>query len=93
MQPLIHTNSSDVFTAKWDVLLPTMTEINAQMQSLHEAIDGSAMAKHELLDTDVAKVTYENGAVVYVNYRRADVSADGVTIPALGYLVKGGDAK
>lgn len=93
VQPLIHTNSSDVFTAKWDVLLPTMTEINAQMQSLHEAIDGSAMAKHELLDTDVAKVTYENGAVVYVNYRRADVSADGVTIPALGYLVKGGDAK
>ena len=93
VQPLIHTNSSDVFTAKWDVLLPTMTEINAQMQSLHEAIDGSAMAKHELLDTDVAKVTYENGTVVYVNYRRADVSADGVTIPALGYLVKGGDAK
>ena len=93
VQPLIHTNSSDVFSAKWDVLLPTMTEINAQMQSLHEAIGGSAMAKHELLDTDVAKVTYENGAVVYVNYRRADVSADGVTIPALGYLVKGGDAK
>ena len=93
VQSLIHTNSSDVFTAKWDVLLPTMTEINAQMQSLHEAIDGNAMAKHELLDTDVAKVTYENGAVVYVNYRRADVSADGVTIPALGYLVKGGDAQ
>lgn len=93
VQPLIHTNSSDVFSAKWDVLLPTMTEINAQMQSLHEAIDGSAMAKHELLDTDVAKVTYENGTVVYVNYRRADVSADGVTVPALGYLVKGGDAK
>lgn len=93
VQPLIHTNSSDVFSAKWDVLLPTMTEINAQMQSLHEAIGGSAMAKHELLDTDVAKVTYENGTVVYVNYRRADVSADGVTIPALGYLVKGGDAQ
>ena len=93
VQPLIHTNSSDVFSAKWDVLLSTMTEINGKLQSLHEAIGGSAMAKHELLDTDVVKVTYENGTAVYINYRKADVNADGITVPALGYLVKGGDAQ
>ena len=93
VQPLIHTNSSDVFSAKWDVLLSTMTEINGKLQSLHEAIGGSAMAEHELLDTDVVKVTYENGTAVYINYRKADVNADGITVPALGYLVKGGDAQ
>lgn len=93
VQSLIHTNSSDVFSAKWDVLLSTMTEINGKLQSLHEAIGGSAMAKHELLDTDVVKVTYENGTAVYINYRKADVNADGITVPALGYLVKGGDAQ
>lgn len=93
VQPLIHTNSSDVFSAKWDVLLPTMADINGKMQALHEAIGGSAMVKHEQIVTDVVKVSYENGTQVYINYRKADVSVDGVTIPALGYLVKGGDAQ
>ena len=93
VQPLIHTNSSDVFSAKWDVLLPTMTEINTRLQALHEVIDGSAMVKHEVPEADVAKVTYENGTVVYVNYRKTDVTADGMTVPALGYLVEGGDAQ
>ncbi len=93
VQPLIHTNSSDVFSAKWDVLLPTMDEVNAKIQSLHEAIDGSRMVQHEQLDTDVVKVSYENGTQVYINYRKVDVTVDGVNIPALGYLVKGGDAQ
>ncbi len=90
VQPLIHTNSSDVFSAKWDVLLPTMTEINAKLQSLHESIGGSRMVKHEQIEADVVKVSYENGTQVYINYRKADVVADGMTIPAMDYLVKGG---
>ena len=93
VQPLIHTNSSDVFSAQWHVLLSNMAEINAKLQELHAVIDGSAMVNHELLDTDVVKVSYANGAQVYINYRRTEVTADGVTIPALGYLVKGGDAQ
>ena len=92
VQPLIHTNSSDVFSAKWDVLLPTMAEINAKLQSLHDAIGGSRMLKHEQIDADVVRVSYENGTLVYINYRKADVAADGMTIPAMGYLVKGGRA-
>jgi len=93
VQPLIHTNSSDVFSAKWNVLLPTMTEINEKLQDLHESIGGSAMVKHEQIVTDVVKVSYQNGTQVYINYRKADIPVDGVTIPALGYLVKGGDAQ
>ncbi|MBQ3156590.1 MAG: hypothetical protein IJA77_04040 [Clostridia bacterium] len=93
VQPLIHTNSSDVFSAKWNVLLPTMTEINEKLQDLHESIGGSAMVKHEQIVTDVVKVSYENGTQVYINYRKADIPVDGVIIPALGYLVKGGDAQ
>ena len=93
VQPLIHTNSSDVFSAQWDVLLPAMTDINAKLQALHEVIDGSAIVKHELLSADVARVTYANGTTVYVNYSKKDFAADGVTIPALNYLVEGGDAQ
>ena len=38
-------------------------------------------------------MTYENGTLVYVNYRKAEAAIDGVSIPALDYLVKGGDAR
>lgn len=93
VQPLIHTNSSDVFSAKWDVLLPNMTEINAKLKALHGAIDGSAMVNHEQLTADLVKVSYANGTAVYVNYNKVDCTAEGETIPALGYLVKGGDAQ
>ena len=93
VQPLIHTNSSDVFTAQWNVLLPAMADINAELQALHEAVGGSVMVGHKCLAQDVARVTYQNGAVVYVNYRKTDYTADGLTIPALGYLVKGGEAQ
>lgn len=93
VQPLIYTNSSDVFSAKWDVLLPAMTEINAKLQALHAATGGSAMTAHEILAADVVKVTYENGTAVYVNYSKKDVTFDGVTVPALSYLVEGGGAQ
>lgn len=93
VQPLIHTNSSDIFTAQWNVLLPAMTETNAKLLALHEAVGGSAMVRHECLDQDVAKTTYQNGTTVYINYRKTEYTVDGVTIPALDYLVKGGDAQ
>jgi hypothetical protein len=70
-----------------------MAEINAKLQALHEAVDGSAMTAHDILTTDVVKVSYANGTEVYVNYSKKDVTVDGVTIPALSYLVEGGGAQ
>ena len=67
--------------------------VPAKLQALHTAIDGSAMVDHEQLPGDLVKVSYTNGTVVYVNYSKADCTADGETVPALGYLVKGGDAQ
>ena len=48
------------------------------------------MVAHERLAQDVARATYANGTVVYVNYRKTDYAASGVTIPALDYIVEGG---
>ena len=93
VQPLINTNSSDVFTAQWNVMLPTIQKTSAELAALHARLDGAAMVNHERLADDVACVTYANGVRVYVNYRRADYTAGGLTIPALGYLVEGGDAQ
>ncbi len=95
VQPLIYTNASDVFTAQWNVMLPTIRQVDGPIRELHAAIDGAAMVNHEIPDTDVAKVTWSNGVTVYVNYRRTDVTADGVTIPAQSWVVQaeGGEAQ
>ena len=93
VQPLIYTNSSDVFTAQWSVMLGKVLETDAELKALHEQLDGAAMVDHTRLAEDVVCATYANGVRVYVNYRRTDYTADGLTIPALGYLVEGGDAE
>lgn len=51
-------------------------------------IAGHAMIAHERLLPELVKITYENQTVVYVNYAKEPVDADGLTIPALDYLVK-----
>ena len=93
VQPLIYTNSSDVFTAQWNVLLPAIQQTDATLRQLHAAIDGAVMVNHERIDTNVARTTYANGVTVWVNYRRTDYAADGLTIPAMSYLVEGGDGQ
>lgn len=93
VHPLIYTNSSDVFTAQWRVLQPSIQQITKELEALHAAIDGAAMVNHERLGDKLVRVTYANGTVIYVNYRRTDCTVDGSTIPALGYLLKGGNAQ
>ncbi len=96
VQPLIYTNSSDVFTAKWDVMLPNVKEVDGVIRKLNEQLGGAVMADHALLDADVAKVTYENGMSVVVNYRRSSWTQDGLTVPAQSWIVldaEGGEVK
>ena len=55
------------------------------------AVSGKEMEAHERLSDTLAKVTYSGGVAIYVNRGDADAEADGLTIPALSYLVTGGE--
>ena len=61
------------------------------LDEVYAKTDHSAVKRHAQLTRRVARTEYENGAVVYVNYTEEDYAADGVIIPAKGYLVKGGN--
>ena len=39
------------------------------------------------------RVEYSNGKIIYLNYSSEEVIIDGVTIPAIGYIVIGKEAK
>ena len=45
------------------------------------------MVEHRDVATGVVRVTYGDGSRVYVNHTKADVSADGVTVPAENYVL------
>lgn len=92
VQALTQTNSCDVFTAKWDVMMPAVLSVDETLSQLHAALAGARMVDHVLLEEDVARVTYDSGAVIYVNYRREPCRVEGQTIPAQGWLMQeGGD--
>ena len=58
------------------------------------ALDGlmdTPIVGHTQVAEDVYATTYAGGDVVYVNYSQADVTVDGVTVPARGYYRQGGE--
>ncbi len=57
------------------------------------AVSGQDMVAHERLSATLAKVTYSGGTVIYVNRGEAEAQADGQTVPAMSYLVTGGEAQ
>jgi hypothetical protein len=52
-------------------------------------VSGAAIVEHEILSTNVRRITYDNGVVIYVNYSDQAETADGLEIPAMGYRLEG----
>ena len=52
---------------------------------------GSEILRHETLASGVTVTRYQNGTRVYVNYAEEDAAADGLTVPARGFLTVPGE--
>lgn len=52
-------------------------------------VQNAAIIKHEIIDENVRKVTYDNGISILVNYGSTDETVDGITVPANGYATEG----
>ena len=62
-------------------------EVYAEVNGVLSRVSGESMVCHEILAGGVRKVTYSNSVIIYVNYSNEACTADGITIPALGYAV------
>ena len=51
------------------------------------ALQLTFMERHEMLADGVFRVTYSNGAKMYVNYNDAPTIVDGVSIPGMDYAL------
>lgn len=86
---LIYTNSSDVYTSQYTVYRDQILSYYKELKAVNELVSGSVIVNHEVTDTGVTIVTYDNGVKLYVNYSDADVTVDGTTVPALSYAIGG----
>ncbi len=66
----------------------TAAAVYGEVDEVLSQVSGATMVEHEILSTGVRKTTYSNGTVIYVNYTQKAFTADGVSIPAMGYEVR-----
>lgn len=93
-EELMYTEYQNLFTAQYTAWIDEVAEI-AKAFTVGDLKDvrTAMIMQHECIATDLYKVTYDNGCIVYVNYGSADAQADGLTIPARDYLVTKEGAK
>ncbi len=72
--------------ANWrDPAVELYNEVNAALTH----VQGAEMILHEAPESELRKVTYDNGVVIYINYSDRDITADGVVVPANDYAIGG----
>ena len=71
-------------------------DILSAYQQINESLNGLigvAITDHAQVAQQVYATTYASGDVVYVNYGTQDVTVNGITVPARGFMRVGGDGK
>lgn len=86
---LIYTNSSDVYTAQYSVYRDQILNYYDELSEVSERTKGSMIVNHEITDTGVTIVRYDNGVKLYINYDETERKAEDVTVPALSYVIGG----
>lgn len=66
----------------------TAAAVYSEVSSVLDPVSGETIQAHEILANGLRKVTYSNGITIYINYSDTALSADGVSVPAMGYAVK-----
>ncbi|WP_054027855.1 DUF5696 domain-containing protein [Bacillus sp. FJAT-28004] len=87
---LKETRFSYLYSNHYEQWFDEAIEAYGEVNKVLRQVRGQSMIKHEKLAERTYRTVYENGLTVYVNYGDAAVIADGVTIEANDYVVKGG---
>jgi len=85
---LLYTNSSDIYSSKYDSYHDTIVSYTNELKELNEELSGATIIDHQIESNGLRIVTYSNGKKVYVNYGSEAVSADQVNIAAMSYEVR-----
>ena len=79
-EALLQSDRTDCFSVDYAGWKERLLSYYGQMKPIAEKTAGSGIQKHEYVQKDVARVEYENGTVVAVNYTDHAVTVDGVNV-------------
>lgn len=85
---LIYTNSSNLYSLEYKSYRDTIVEYDIALREVAEKVGTASIIKHEILENQLVRVTYDNGVVIYVNYTGSAQSDGDLTVDALSYTVK-----
>ncbi len=94
-QDILHeTSEKQLFAADAAVLMPQVTETDAQLRQFYAANAEATITAHCAVGEDVWRTEYSNGNASLVNYGDAAVAIDGVTVEPQSYqLIWNGGAQ
>ena len=81
---LQNTNSSDIYSARWDLYRVTLAMWYSQLKELHQSIDGASITAHDIAG-DITRVTWSNGVKVYLNYGETAGELDGIALEPMSW--------
>ncbi|MGL4589283.1 MAG: DUF5696 domain-containing protein [Mycoplasmatales bacterium] len=74
-------------TSRYEIVKTDIEELDKFVKPAFSATAGSAMTNYEILEKNVVKITYENDAVIYINYNMNKVEVDGQQLEAQNFKV------
>ena len=91
-KPSVYANTEDVdymayYSSQYTDSLAVAAEMYEIYNEFYKLVADASVSDHAILDGNVRRVTYDNGVCVYLNYSSNEALVDGVTVPALGYVI------
>ena len=91
-----HTEDMDYmayFSTQYKDYLNAAASLYSQYNAFYRQVRQAQPVRHEILSGTLRRIDYDNGVTLYLNYGKTDAVADGLTVPALGYIVREGEAQ
>lgn len=89
-EDLIDTPQIDYFSLNFEDWKGTIDTVYGRVNTALKQVEGATITQHKALAEGVVRVTYSNGAKIYVNYNSFDSTVDGITVPGLDFVVERG---
>lgn len=77
----------DYFSLNFEDWKGTISTVYPKVNEALMKVEGAKIQEHKVLERGLVRVTYDNGAVIYINYNNKDVVVDEVKVPALNFVV------
>lgn len=90
---LIRTNSADLYSTEYTTYKDAVIDYDKKLRELNAQLGDANIVKHETRGEGIKAVTYSNGVKVFVNYTNTQQIVDGVTVEAMSYSYKAGEAE